>query len=94
MAPVCGAELAGNSAGRGSEEMGSTPGGTHMVDRETSVVKAPGVMVVIRLSYRDSSLTELRPAKVSLFTQLIRLLLSILEEGGRGSRVVFSPLKR
>lgn len=94
MAPVWGAEIAGSSTGRGSEEMGSTPGGTHMVDRETSVVKAPGVMVVIRLSYRDSSLTELRPAKVSLFTQLIRLLLSILEEGGRGSRVVLSPLKR
>lgn len=55
-----------------------------MVDRETSVVKAPGVMVAMRLSYRDSSLTELRPAKVSLLTQLIRLLLSILQGEGWG----------
>ena len=55
-----------------------------MVDRETSVVKAPGVMVAMRLSYRDSSLTELSPAKVSLLTQLIRLLLSILQGEGWG----------
>lgn len=39
--------VGGGVGGRGS---GSVLGKTHMVDRETSVVKAPGVMVVIRLS--------------------------------------------
>lgn len=42
-------------------------------------MKAPGVIVVIRLSYRESNLTELSPVNVSLFTQLIMLLLSILK---------------
>lgn len=50
-----------------------------MVERDTSVLKAPGAMVLSRLSYRDSRRTELRPEKVSLVTQLSRLLLSILE---------------
>lgn len=52
---------------------------TYIVDKETKVLKAPGVMVLMWLSYRESSLTELSPAKVSLFIQLIELLLSILE---------------
>lgn len=52
---------------------------TYMVERDTSVLKAPGAMVLSRLSYRDSRRTELRPEKVSLVTQLSRLLLSILE---------------
>lgn len=52
---------------------------TYIVDKETSVLKAPGVIVVMRLSYKESNLTELSPVNVSLFTQLIMLLLSILK---------------
>lgn len=52
---------------------------TYIVDKETNVLKAPGVMVLMWLSYRERSLTELSPAKVSLFMQLIELLLSILK---------------
>lgn len=49
-----------------------------MVERECRVEKAPGTIVEIRLSYRDSRRTELRPVKVVLSTQVIWLLLSIL----------------
>lgn len=78
-------ELGGGGVqGRSPAWVCSGPRRTYMVDRETSVVKAPGVMVAMRLSYRDSSLTELSPAKVSLLTQLIRLLLSILQGEGWG----------
>lgn len=51
-----------------------------MVERECRVEKAPGTIVEIRLSYRDSRRTELRPVKVVLSTQVIWLLLSILQE--------------
>ena len=44
-------ELPGKrSAGEGPRVRVQWAQGTYMVDRETSVVKAPGVMVVIRLS--------------------------------------------
>lgn len=52
---------------------------THMVDRECRVVKAPGAMLEIRLSYSDSRRTELRPVNVLLSMQLIWLLRNILE---------------
>lgn len=59
---------------------------TYIVDKETNVLKAPGVIVLMWLSYRESSLTELSPAKVSLFIQLIELLLSILKGLKQGIR--------
>lgn len=59
---------------------------TYIVDKETRVLKAPGVMVLMWLSYRERSLTELRPAKVSLFIQLMELLLSILQGLKQGIR--------
>lgn len=59
---------------------------TYIVDRETNVLKAPGVIVLMWLSYRERSLTELSPAKVSLFIQLIELLLSILQGLKQGIR--------
>lgn len=42
--------------------------------------KAPGVMVVSWLSYSDSRRTLCNPVKLSLWTQLILLFLSILKE--------------
>lgn len=50
----------------------------YSVEREWRVSNAPGAMVVIWLSYKDRSRTELRPVKLSLLTQLMRLLRSIL----------------
>lgn len=41
--------------------------------------KAPGVMVVSWLSYSDSRRTLCNPVKLSLWTQLILLFLSILK---------------
>lgn len=53
---------------------------THRVDRECNVSKAPGFIEVIWLSYRDKSRTELRPTKLLLLTQLMRLLLNMLQQ--------------
>lgn len=44
------AEIAGSREGRGLQGRSSGPRRTYMVDRETNVVKAPGVMVLMRLS--------------------------------------------
>lgn len=53
---------------------------TYNVESEWRVSKAPGATVVIWLSYKESKRTELSPVKLSLPTQLIRLLLSILRK--------------
>lgn len=57
--------------------------GSHRVERVCRVSKAPGVIVVSWLSYRESSRTLCRPVKLSLWTQLILLFLSILTGEGR-----------
>lgn len=53
--------------------------GSHRVERVCRVSKAPGVMVVSWLSYRDSRRTLCSPVKLSLWTQLSLLFLSILK---------------
>lgn len=50
------------------------------MERVCSVSKAPGVMVVSWLSYRDSRRTLCSPVKLSLWTQLILLFLNILQK--------------
>lgn len=48
--------------------------------------KAPGAMVLIWLSYRESRRTLRSPVKLSLWMQLMRLFLSILwREGDEGT---------
>ena len=46
---------------------------------------APGAMVLIWLSYRESRRTLRSPVKLSLWMQLMRLFLSILRREGDGS---------
>lgn len=59
---------------------------TYSVERDCSVSKAPGVMVLIWLSYRESRRTLRSPVKLSLWMQLMRLFLSILRrEGDEGT---------
>lgn len=59
---------------------------TYSVERDCSVSKAPGAMVLIWLSYRESSRTLRSPVKLSLWMQLMRLFLSILQrEGDEGT---------
>lgn len=53
---------------------------TYRVDKEWRVSKAPGAIVVIWLSYKESKRTELSPMKLSFPTQVMRLLLNILRE--------------
>lgn len=53
--------------------------GSHRVERVCRVSKAPGVIVVSWLSYRESRRTLWSPVKLSLWTQLILLFLSILK---------------
>lgn len=56
---------------------------TYRVDKEWRVSNAPGAIVVIWLSYKESKRTELSPMKLSFPTQLMRLLLNILRGGKR-----------
>lgn len=49
------------------------------MERDCSVSKAPGAMVLIWLSYRESRRTLRSPVKLSLWMQLMRLFLSILQ---------------
>lgn len=59
---------------------------TYSVERDCSVSKAPGAMVLIWLSYRESRRTLRSPVKLSLWMQLMRLFLSILQrEGDEGT---------
>lgn len=55
---------------------------TYSVERDCSVSKAPGAMVLIWLSYRESRRTLRSPVKLSLWMQLMRLFLSILQRKG------------
>lgn len=55
---------------------------TYSVERACSVSKAPGAMVLIWLSYRESRRTLRSPVKLSLWMQLMRLFLSILWREG------------
>lgn len=58
----------------------------YSVDSDCSVSKAPGVMVLIWLSYKESRRTLRSPVKLSLWMQLMRLFLSILQtEGDKGT---------
>lgn len=52
--------------------------GSYRVDRVWRVSKAPGVIVVSWLSYRDNRRTLWSPVKLSLWIQLILLFLNIL----------------
>lgn len=58
---------------------------TYSVERDCSVSNAPGAMVLIWLSYRESRRTLRSPVKLSLWMQLMRLFLSILRREGDGS---------
>lgn len=62
-------------------QAGSIPPGprTYSVERDCSVSKAPGAIVLIWLSYRESRRTLRSPVKLSLWMQLMRLFLSILQ---------------
>jgi len=51
---------------------------TYSVERDCSVSKAPGAMVLIWLSYSERRRTLRSPVKLSLWMQLMRLFLSIL----------------
>ena len=57
---------------------------TYSVERDCSVSKAPGAMVLIWLSYSESRRTLRSPVKLSLWMQLMRLFLSILR-GDQGT---------
>lgn len=65
--------------------------GSHSVERVCRVSKAPGLIVVSWLSYRDSRRTLCNPVKLSLWTQLILLFLSILKRKEVKHRIIKHP---
>lgn len=62
---------------------------THSVERDCNVSKAPGAIVLIWLSYNERRRTLRSPVKLSLWMQLMRLFLNILE-GRKSGEAAFT----